>query len=111
MSKIQRNTESQRRSRKSSDAVEILNAMLGTDPAVREAADKAFDDAVVGQLIHDSRQAAGLSQTQLARMIGTDQAVISRLEDADYEGHSLTMLRRIAAALGKKVEIRFVDAA
>jgi hypothetical protein len=35
--------------------------------------------------------------------------VISRLEDADYEGHSLPMLRRIAAALGKRVEVRFGD--
>jgi hypothetical protein len=37
--------------------------------------------------------------------------VICRLEDADYEGHSPAMLRRIAAALGKRVEIRFVPAA
>jgi hypothetical protein len=41
-------------------------------------------------------------------MIGTTASVISRLEDADYEGHSLAMLRRIAAALDKRVEIRFV---
>lgn len=55
---------------------------------------------------------AGLSAPiPLAGMIGTDQAVISRLENADYEGHSLTMLRRIARALGKKLDIRFVDAA
>jgi len=36
------------------------------------------------------------------------QSVISRLEDADYDGHSLAMLRRIASALEKRVEIRFV---
>jgi hypothetical protein len=35
-------------------------------------------------------------------------SVISRLEDAEYEGHSLAMLRRLAAALNKRVEIRFV---
>jgi hypothetical protein len=33
--------------------------------------------------------------------------VISRLEDADYEGHSLTMLQRIAAALDQQLDIRF----
>jgi hypothetical protein len=33
--------------------------------------------------------------------------VICRLEDADYEGHSLAMLRRIADALDQRVEIRF----
>jgi hypothetical protein len=34
--------------------------------------------------------------------------VIARLEDAEYEGHSLTMLRRIAEALGKQLDVRFV---
>ena len=45
---------------------------------------------------------------QVAKQIGTSPSVISRLEDADYEGHSLSMLRRIAAALQSRVEIRFV---
>ena len=40
--------------------------------------------------------------------MGTTQSVISRLEDADYEGHSLAMLNRIAAAVERRVEIRFV---
>ncbi|MGC8643766.1 MAG: hypothetical protein ACP5XB_28230, partial [Isosphaeraceae bacterium] len=39
--------------------------------------------------------------------IGTTPSVINRLEDADYSGHSLPMLRRIAAALGRRLEIRF----
>jgi len=51
---------------------------------------------------------AGLSQRELAKRIGTSPSVICRLEDADYEGHSLTMLRRIAAAVDHRVEIRLV---
>lgn len=39
---------------------------------------------------------------------GSTQSVIARLEDADYGGHSLTMLRRIAEAIGYDVEVRFV---
>jgi ribosome-binding protein aMBF1 (putative translation factor) len=108
MSKNQQNTEPQ----STSDGLEILDRMfVGSDPARREAADKAFEDAIVGKLIYDARQAAGLTQVQLAKLVGTDQAVISRLEDADYEGHSLAMLRRIAQALGKRLDIRFIDAA
>lgn len=42
-------------------------------------------------------------------LVGTTASVICRLEDADYEGHSLAMLNRIAAALNKKVVIDFVD--
>jgi ribosome-binding protein aMBF1 (putative translation factor) len=59
--------------------------------------------------IYDLRRKAGLTQKELADLIGTSPSVISRLEDADYQGHSLAMLRRIAEAMGKRVEIRFVS--
>jgi transcriptional regulator with XRE-family HTH domain len=49
-----------------------------------------------------------LTQEGLAKLVGTTASVISRLEDSDYEGHSLTMLKRIAGAVDKRVEIRFV---
>ena len=55
------------------------------------------------------RTRAGLTQHHLARKVGTSHSVISRIEDGDYQGHSLALLRRVAAALGKRVEIRFVD--
>lgn len=51
-----------------------------------------------------------MSQRELAKRVGTTASVICRLEDADYEGHSLSMLRRIAAALDRRIEIRFVPA-
>ena len=62
----------------------------------------------IAQMIYDARTAAGLSQRELAKLVGTTASVICRLEDADYDGHSLTMLRRIANALNKKVELRLV---
>jgi hypothetical protein len=37
--------------------------------------------------------------------------VISRIEDADYEGHSLSMLQSIATALGQRLAIRFLPPA
>jgi hypothetical protein len=40
-----------------------------------------------------------MSRRQLAELVGTTDSVISRLEDADYAGHSLGMLQRISAAL------------
>jgi transcriptional regulator with XRE-family HTH domain len=63
-------------------------------------------NAQVSQIIYDARKQAGLTQKQLADLVGTTQSVIARLEDADYEGHSLSMLARIAAALNQKVEIK-----
>ncbi len=67
-------------------------------------------NADVAQAIYNLREEAGLTQKELADLIGTQQSVISRLEDADYEGYSLPMLQQVAAALHKKVEIRFVSA-
>ena len=67
---------------------------------------RAADD--IARKILELRTAAGLSQRGLAKLVGTTASVICRLEDADYEGHSLGMLRRIASALKQRVEIRFV---
>ena len=64
--------------------------------------------AEIAQLIHDARKQAGLTQMQLAELIGTSQPTIARLEDADYDGQSLGMLRRIAAALHMRLEVRLV---
>src|SRR5438552_8375791 len=62
----------------------------------------------IARQIYDLRTKAKLTQRQLAKMIGTTASVICRLEDADYEGHSLAMLHRIAEALNKRVKIQFV---
>lgn len=66
---------------------------------------EASINARVAQLIYEARIKAGREQQQLADFLGTKQSVIARLEDADYEGHSLPMLQRIARALDQRVEI------
>lgn len=71
---------------------------------------EAEANGTVAREICKLRKRAGLTQQQLAKLVGTTTSVICRLEDADYEGHSLTMLRRIAKALNKRVELRFVSA-
>ncbi|MDK3157483.1 XRE family transcriptional regulator [Kamptonema cortianum] len=65
-------------------------------------------NAKVAREIHRLRQEHQLTQAQLAKRVGTTPSVISRLEDADYQGHSLSMLRRIASSLDQQVEIRFI---
>ena len=91
------------------DAVGILHRrFFEGKPERLRALEEARADDEVARKIFELRTKAGLTQAQLAKMIGTTASVISRLEDSDYEGHSLAMLRRIAAALNKRVEIRFV---
>jgi DNA-binding XRE family transcriptional regulator len=70
--------------------------------------EEARASAEVARKVYALRTRAKLTQKELAARVGTTPSVISRLEDDDYDGHSLAMLRRIAAALNKRVEIRFV---
>ena len=97
--------------KKTTDAVAILDQMAGDSSELRRLTEEARVNAAVAQLIYAARTKAGLSQADLAERIGTKESVISRLEDADYEGHSLSMLHRIAAALGQCIEIRFLPPA
>src|ERR1035441_4503275 len=72
------------------DAVEILHRRFFAGKAARlKNLEEARANEEVARKIHELRTAAGLTQTQLARLIGTTASVICRLEDADYEGHSL----------------------
>ncbi len=92
-----------------SDAIEAMHRRFYEGKPERMAAlEEARADDEVARKILRLRTQAGLSQRELARLIGTTASVICRLEDADYGGHSLPMLRRIAAALDRRVEIRFV---
>jgi ribosome-binding protein aMBF1 (putative translation factor) len=87
------------------DAVEIAIRAIGDTPELRARIEDEKLNLRVAQMIYDAREKAGLTQKQLAELIGSKQQVIARLEDADYEGHSLTMLQRIAAALGRRLEV------
>jgi len=99
----------EQKTHKTTDAVKILDRMIDEDSDLRQLANEAVVNAEVAQLIHDVRSKAKLTQKQLAELVGTTQSVIARLEDADYEGHSLSMLQRIAAAVNKRLEVRFVS--
>ncbi|MBZ5612252.1 MAG: helix-turn-helix domain-containing protein [Acidobacteriia bacterium] len=81
---------------------------IGNDPEQVAAYEQDLIGIEVAKRIYDLRTKAGLTQRALAKKVGTTASVICRLEDADYEGHSLSMMKRIAAALDKRVEIRFV---
>ena len=68
-------------------------------------------NADIAQMIYDARTQAGLTQEELTKRVGTKQPVIARLEDADYEGHSLNMLQRIAKALNRTLRVEMPQAA
>src|SRR5262245_31644060 len=95
--------------RTTSDGVAILDRrhFHGRPARLRSLAEATLN-AQIAQEIYALRARARLTQRQLAELVGTTDSVISRLEDANYTGHSLKMLQRISAALHRRLEIHFV---
>lgn len=93
-------------SKKETNALKILrNRIVANDPEREAELERERISAKIARLVCDYREEAGLTQKQLAELIGTTQSVISRLEDSDYDGHSISMLNRIAAALNKQLSV------
>jgi transcriptional regulator with XRE-family HTH domain len=75
------------------------------DPAFAKRFKHAGEAWDVALQITQLREQAGLSQKELARKLHTSQQQISQLESPSYEGHSLSMLRRLAEALDATVRV------
>lgn len=91
------------------NALEIMDRRFfrGQPARLAELEEARANDAIARKIMK-LRTEAKLTQRELAKMVGTSASAICRLEDADYEGHSLAILNRIAEALDRRVEIRFV---
>ena len=78
---------------------------LGRSPRYRAAFQKTLQQIDLALLVREMRDGSGWTQTELAKHVGTTQSVIARLEVAEYTGHSLAMLERIAAACGVSLSL------
>lgn len=89
---------------------EMREKML-SDPAVRAEVERLErEEMPMLDVILKARKEAGLTQAQVAERMGTKAAAVARLENALITGKpspSLNTLRKYAAALGKKLELRF----
>lgn len=92
---------------RTSDAVEILDIEFGDDPEYQAMVVEERVNSQAARAIYEARRAAGLTQKELAALVGTTQSVISRLEDGDYHKHSFAMLERIGRVLNRRVELRY----
>ena len=77
------------------------------DPVFAERFEQAGEGWDIAVQLAALREHAGLSQKELADRLKTTQQQISRLESPGYEGHSLSMLRRVARALNAQVHVIF----
>jgi ribosome-binding protein aMBF1 (putative translation factor) len=94
---------------KRTTATDILKRRYYKDEKRQAQLAEARVNAEAARLIYGLRAEAGLSQKQLADLIGTTQSVISRLGDDDYNGHSLSMISKIAIALNKRLVLKAVE--
>ncbi len=85
---------------------EIVEQRARKSAAYRKTFARTLQQIDLALLIREMRQDAELTQAELAKRIGTTQSVIARLEDAEYTGHSLAMLERIATACGVALKLR-----
>jgi ribosome-binding protein aMBF1 (putative translation factor) len=84
---------------------EIVEKRSRKSATYRKAFARTLQQIDLALLIREMREDAGLTQAELAKKAGTTQSVIARLEDAEYTGHSLPMLERIAAACGVALKL------
>jgi ribosome-binding protein aMBF1 (putative translation factor) len=84
---------------------EIVKERMRRRPRYRNAFLRSLHQIDLAMLVREMREAAGLSQDELAERAGTTQSVIARLEDAEYTGHSFKTLERIAAACGAPLRL------
>lgn len=96
---------------RTSDGIKILHdRYLRGDAEMTALVDEERANAELAARLRSLREKSGLSQRALAKLVGTTASAICRLEDAEYSGHSLAMLKRVAAALDRRIEIRFLPA-
>jgi ribosome-binding protein aMBF1 (putative translation factor) len=84
---------------------EIVEQRIRKTATYRKTFARTLHQIDLALLVREMREEAGLTQTELAKRAGTTQSVIARLEDAEYTGHSLATLERIALACGMALRL------
>ena len=78
-----------------------LTEVLGPGDPVARA--EIRQQLVIGQKLYDLRTERGLSQAQVARLVGAAPSVIASMEEADYDLHqSQQILQRFTDALASE---------
>ena len=88
-----------------SDLQRYIAKRKATDAAFADGFDSGYSDFRIGVLLRQAREAAGLTQEQVAQQLGTKKSAISRIEN-HAENVTLSTLKAYAAAVGHTLQIR-----
>ncbi len=91
------------------NASHILHRRIEDDQESQLQVQLATICAQIAEEVYDARRRRRMTQAALAKLIGTSQSAIARVEDADYDGHSIKTIAKIAVALELAVAVKFRD--
>ena len=91
------------------DATKILERMVGDDSELLLQIALSNIAADISEQVYEARTERSLTQSELAEMVGTSQSAVARVENADYDGHSIRTLAKIARALELRLQVNFTE--
>lgn len=94
--------------RRKDDLDRTIEKALKEDPTLAEGLEKAGRAWDIAFQMYDLRKKAGLTQMQLAKLVGTRQSNIARIESADYTSYTFKTLEKVTQALKARLEIRII---
>lgn len=92
-----------------SDVRKYVQKRKATDPEFAAGFDAGYEDFKIGVLLRQAREAAGMTQDEVARRLGTKKSAISRMEN-HADDVRLSTLRNYAEAVGASLEITLAQA-
>jgi HTH-type transcriptional regulator / antitoxin HipB len=88
-----------------SDVKQYVQNRAKRDPEFAENYDSGYSDFKIGVVLRQAREAAGLTQDEVARKLKTKKSAISRIEN-HADDVRLSTIRRYAKAVGANLQIR-----
>lgn len=87
-----------------SDLKKYISERKTRDKKFAEGFEEGYEQFKVGVMLRQARESVGLTQEELARRLKTKKTAISRIEN-HAEDIKLSTLERVAAALGKRLQV------
>lgn len=80
------------------------------NPKFKKNFDKEYEKISIGEQLAQMRISAGLTQSELAKKVGTTASAISRFESCEYDRYEVRTLQKIAKACGCMLQLVFETA-
>ena len=95
---------------KKSEVMERIDAELADNPQLRRRVEEILTEIRIEQAIIQLREARGLSQAALAKILGISQPAIARIESGKEPNLKLSTLAKVTAALGGRLKLEIEKA-